>query len=622
LVNQALASNTCAQMTIDISQFYQVFFDESKEHLDEMEQLLLKLNVANPNLDQLNAIFRAAHSIKGGAATFGFHDMTGVTHGLESLLDRLRKQEISLQSHMIDVFLQATDALKMQLDSHIQGTTPEPALIEAINKQLFQLTADTHTNISKPATNIDDDGFGFFDDLPSKENPIDDGFDFFDHPTAPLQANIHAASGASADSRALNRRADDGNNERKNDGRRSDERRSDERVVAEANSIRVGVDKVDQLINLVGELVITQAMLNQSASLLDAKAADKLNNNLIALARNTRNLQESVMSIRMMPVNTVFNRFPRLVRDLAAKLNKEIELVMQGENTELDKGLIEKIADPLTHIIRNSVDHGIETPAARLKVGKQAKGKILLSASHQGGQILIEVTDDGAGLDRQRILQKAQIFGIEIPSNASDEQVWQLIFEPGFSTAEIITDVSGRGVGMDVVKRNISEMGGEVSVHSLTGLGSTISIRLPLTLAILDGMSVSLGSSTYVIPLNQIIETLQPLATDLKTLANAGAMVQVRGEYLPIIALHKQFNINTQITNPVAGILVIIEAQGKKAALLVDALLGQQQVVVKSIETHFRKVIGVSGATILGDGSVAMIIDVPMMIKLGQKTLQ
>jgi two-component system, chemotaxis family, sensor kinase CheA len=616
-------------MSIDISQFYQVFFDESKEHLDEMEQLLLKLNVEQPNLDQLNAIFRAAHSIKGGSATFGFNDMTGVTHGLESLLDRLRKQEIVLKNNMIDVFLQATDVLKTQLNSHINGTTADPALIEAINDQLFSLAADTPAIKPKPAAKNSDDGFGFFDDepsnTPSKDAIDDDGFGFFEpiaSSEAPLQANIHAPSRASAEAASAEAKLEEKRKaDRRAGERRSEARRTDERDSGESSSIRVDINKVDQLINLVGELVITQAMLSLSASELDAKTADKLGNTLAALERNTRNLQDSVMSIRMMPISMVFSRFPRLVRDLASKLNKEVELVLVGENTELDKGLIEKIADPLTHLIRNSLDHGIESPETRIKAGKPAKGKINLSATHEGGQILIEVTDDGAGLNRQRILKKADAFGIDMPDNATDEAVWQLIFEAGFSTAENVTELSGRGVGMDVVKRNITEMGGDVDVFSLTGVGTTISIRLPLTLAILDGMSVSLGNSTFVIPLNQIIETLQPTAADLKTVAGEGAMVQVRDEYLPIIMLHKLFNIETLITNPSEGILVLIEAQGKKAALMVDGLIGQQQVVVKSIETNFRKITGVSGATILGDGRVAMIIDVPMMIKQGQQSI-
>ncbi|OIQ77722.1 chemotaxis protein CheA [mine drainage metagenome] len=333
---------------------------------------------------------------------------------------------------------------------------------------------------------------------------------------------------------------------------------------------------------------------------------------------STRDMQESVMSIRMMPISFVFSRFPRVVRDLASKLDKQVELVTIGEATELDKGLIEKIADPLTHLVRNSLDHGIESPDRRIAAGKPAKGTITLSASHQGGSIAIEVSDDGAGLNRDRILAKAMERGLNASESMPDNEVWMLIFEPGFSTAEVVTDVSGRGVGMDVVKRNITEMGGTVTISSAPGVGSTITIRLPLTLAILDGMSVSLGDSIYVVPLNMIVETLQPKPEDIRTVSGQGHMVQVRGEYLPIIALHKVFNMPTAITDPCDGVLVLIEAGGRKAALFMDALVGQQQVVIKSLETNFRKIVGVSGATIMGDGTVALILDVATLIKMGQ----
>lgn len=324
------------------------------------------------------------------------------------------------------------------------------------------------------------------------------------------------------------------------------------------------------------------------------------------------------MSIRMMPISFVFSRFPRVVRDLASKLNKQVELVTVGENTELDKGLIEKIADPLTHLVRNSLDHGIELPEKRVASGKPAKGTITLSASHQGGSIVIEVADDGAGLNRDKILAKAMERGLPASDSMSDNEVWMLIFEPGFSTADVVTDVSGRGVGMDVVRRNISEMGGNVEIESVTGVGSKMVVRLPLTLAILDGMTVALGDSIYVIPLNLIVETLQPAAEDIKSVTGQGQVVNVRGEYLPLIALHKIFGMEPQFTDPTKGVLVMIEDKGKKAALFVDSLVGQQQVVIKSLETNYRKVAGVSGATIMGDGRVALIIDVPALIKMGQ----
>lgn len=726
-------------MNIDMSQFFQVFFDESGEHLAEMERLLLELNVDAPDIEQLNAIFRAAHSIKGGSGTFGFTDMTDVTHVLENLLDRLRKAEMAMRAEMIDVFLEATDVLKEQLGGHINGTiidggsaqtvcqklraltqgqtpaaqAPETAPVIAqpvataptsatqvydivfhpgkaflkrkssAKELLTQLAAlgaletlaqtekksgkgkknkastEWHWQLSTSATlddiqeafsffatpeevNIhlldtaapavveEDVGYGFFTDDPVPAVPAatteedlgygffgslvppvataeeGDGFGFF-VPVAPPTVEATQPVAAEEKPAAFERR----------DGPRASPTANS--AAPAESSIRVSVEKVDQLINLVGELVITQAMLAQTASTVDIALYEVLSNGMGQLERNTRDLQESVMSIRMMPISFVFSRFPRVVRDLAAKLNKQVDLVTVGENTELDKGLIEKIADPLTHLVRNSLDHGIESPEQRIAAGKPAKGTIRLSASHQGGNILIEVSDDGAGLNRERILSKAKEKGLDVSDAMTDADVWQLIFAPGFSTAAVVTDVSGRGVGMDVVKRNITEMGGVVGIDSYTGKGSKITIRLPLTLAILDGMSVSVGSNLYVIPLNLIVETLQPKAEDLRTVAGEGAMVQVRGEYLPIIALHALFNMPTHITDPCQGVLVLIEAQGKKAALFVDALVGQQQVVIKSLETNFRRILGVSGATIMGDGTVALIIDVPTVIRLGQQ---
>jgi len=389
-------------------------------------------------------------------------------------------------------------------------------------------------------------------------------------------------------------------------------------VAAVETSIRVSVEKVDQMINLVGELVITQSMLAEIASHLDPVLNESLLNGLALLERNSRELQESVMSVRMMPINFVFSRFPRLVRDLAGKLDKKVQLKMIGEGTELDKGLIEKISDPLTHLVRNSLDHGIEMPEERIARGKDPQGTITLRAAHQGGNIVIQVMDDGAGLNRERILAKAREKGIPFGDNISDTDVWLMIFAPGFSTAAVVTDVSGRGVGMDVVKRNIEGIGGRVEIASRTGEGSTITIRLPLTLAILDGLSIAVGDQIYIVPLSFIIESLQPDPADIKEISGQGQVIHVRGEYLPVIALHKIFNIQTKITNPAEGILILLEAEGKKVALFVDDLVSQHQVVIKSLETNYRKVVGVSGATIMGDGRVAMIMDVGALVKFAQ----
>jgi two-component system chemotaxis sensor kinase CheA len=374
-------------------------------------------------------------------------------------------------------------------------------------------------------------------------------------------------------------------------------------------SIRVGIEKIDQLINQVGELVITQAMLAQSVAHLDPARHRALLAATADLERNTRALQESAMSIRMLPISFVFNRFPRVARDLAARLGKQVALALEGEATELDKGLIEKIADPLTHLVRNSIDHGIEAPERRAAAGKSATGTVVLRASHQGGNIVIRVQDDGAGLDRDRILAKARERGMAVHDGMTDAEVYQLVFEAGFSTAAAVTDVSGRGVGMDVVKRNINEMGGHVEIDSAPGVGTAISIRLPLTLAILDGLSVAVGDELFVIPLTNIVESLQPAAADVKTIAGRGRVLQVRGEYVPVLALHERFRIRPRVTEVERGIAVILEAEGAKTALLVDELIGQHQVVIKSLETNYRRVPGVSGATIMGDGRVALILD-------------
>ncbi|MBR7934853.1 chemotaxis protein CheW, partial [Burkholderia ambifaria] len=379
---------------------------------------------------------------------------------------------------------------------------------------------------------------------------------------------------------------------------------------AEGSSIRVGVEKVDQLINLVGELVITQAMLAETASAFDPALHDRLFNGMAQLERNARDLQEAVMSIRMMPMDYVFSRFPRLVRDLAGKLGKQVELVTFGQATELDKSLIERIIDPLTHLVRNSLDHGIETVDKRVAAGKDAVGQLVLSAAHHGGNIVIEVSDDGGGLNRERILAKAAKQGMQVSDNISDDEVWQLIFAPGFSTAETVTDVSGRGVGMDVVKRNIQSMGGHVEISSQAGRGTTTRIVLPLTLAILDGMSVKVGSEIFILPLNFVMESLQPSNDDIYTVGNGERVVRVRGEYLPLVALHEVFSVEDARTDPTQGIVTIMETEGRRFAMLIDELVGQQQVVVKNLETNYRKVHGISAATILGDGSVALIVDV------------
>ncbi len=611
-------------MTIDMSQFYQVFFEESAELLEEMERLLLELDVGDPGKDALNAIFRTAHSIKGGSATFGFNEITETTHVLESLLDKLRNGEMPLRNEMVDVFLKAVDVIKMQLAGRQFENEVDAQAVAEICRQLNELAqakpAAAAVLASAAAAQVAPPAAGGVDAVdPSPENlfAILTGDEFAG---APTPASTPASGAAASGAEGYGFFTEAGPAGAPNPGRRATDiagdaqprrgRRASDHADSEATSIRVGVEKVDQLINLVGELVITQAMLAQTASRVDAALYEALRTGMAQLEHNTRDLQESVMSIRMMPISFVFSRFPRVVRDLAGKLDKQVELKTVGEGTELDKGLIEKIADPLNHLVRNSLDHGIEPPQKRLAAGKPAVGTITLRAFHQGGNIVIEVSDDGAGLNRAKILAKARERGMPVSDTMSDQEVWQLIFEAGFSTAEVVTAVSGRGVGMDVVKRNIYAMGGRVEIDSTPGVGTRISIRLPLTLAILDGMSVSVGAEVFILPLTFIIESLQPAKADIKTIAGMGTVVHVRGEYLPVVALYEILNVRPQVTDFERGIMVIVEAEGCKSAIFVDDLLGQHQVVIKSLETNYRKVPGVSGATIMGDGKVALILDV------------
>jgi two-component system chemotaxis sensor kinase CheA len=688
-------------MSIDMSQFYQVFFDETAEHLASMEALLLSLDLDAPDADQLNAIFRAAHSIKGGSGTFGFNDMAEVTHILETLLDRIRKNEITLTHEMVDAFLQSGDVLKGLLEGHRSGSAVDESASKAICAKLEHLINNNHTGDSgrksedeAQSTSSKTTGSSptfvehtyqiRFDKTPSafpsethlnnlleELNKIgrinhqqitantmalsltantseaklreilsfflepqqltitevsnsahadaEQGYGFFAEPEA-IRSGVENAQGygffIAVDNNASTPPPLPVARKEEIPGRRATDK-----VVAAAegeSSIRVSVRKVDNLVNLVGELVITQAMLAETVSNMDPVLHERLVNGLAQLERNTRDLQESVMSVRMMPISLVFSRFQRVVRDSAVKLNKNVQLKIIGEGTELDKGLIEKISDPLTHLVRNSLDHGIELPDERIAKGKDPQGTITLRAAHQGGSIVIQVLDDGAGLNRERILAKAKEKGMPVSDSMSDGDVWQMIFAPGFSTAAVITDVSGRGVGMDVVKRNIESISGRIEIASQLGQGSSMTIRLPLTLAILDGLSIAVGDQIYIVPLGFISESLQPDPDDIKEISGQGVVVHVRGEYLPLVALHKLFNIQPRITNPSEGILVLLETEGKKVALFVDELVGQHQVVIKSLETNYRKVPGVSGATIMGDGRVAMIIDVGALVKLAQ----
>ncbi|CAH5325482.1 Chemotaxis protein CheA, partial [Serratia marcescens] len=665
-------------VSMDISDFYQTFFDEADELLADMEQHLLELDPLAPDIEPLNAIFRAAHSIKGGAATFGFSVLQETTHLLENLLDGARRQEMSLSTEIINLFLETKDIMQEQLDAYKTSQQPDAESFEYICQALRQLALEAQQQQAAPAAQpavqqpvvkpaaapaaieggmrislnglkaseiplmLEELGnLGEVKDPHQTEHSLDvtlltsaseDDISAvlcfvlepeqisFSTPTpsepAVAEANLPAAVAvpepapapvASAAPPAAKPAA------------AAAEAPKARAKASESTSIRVAVEKVDQLINLVGELVITQSMLAQRSGTLDPVNHGDLLNSMSQLERNARDLQESVMSIRMMPMEYVFSRYPRLVRDLAGKLNKQVELTLQGSSTELDKSLIERIIDPLTHLVRNSLDHGIEEPATRIAAGKSAVGNLVLSAEHQGGNICIEVIDDGAGLNREKILAKAASQGLAVSDSMSDEEVGMLIFAPGFSTAEQVTDVSGRGVGMDVVKRNIQEMGGHVEIRSQAGKGTTIRILLPLTLAILDGMSVKVNDEVFILPLNAVMESLQPQAEDLHPLAGGERVLQVRGEYLPLVELYRVFEVDGAKTDATQGIVVILQSAGRRYALLVDQLIGQHQVVVKNLESNYRKVPGISAATILGDGSVALIVDVSALQTLNRE---
>jgi two-component system chemotaxis sensor kinase CheA len=589
-------------MSIDMQQFHGVFFDESQEHLDNMEHELMELDLANPDAEQLNSIFRAAHSIKGGSGIFGFDALTGLTHIMENLLDKARQGTTKLNEGMVNILLQTVDLLKNILDGYRNGQEVEQSQITTGILALESVLGSEQNAAAEPAIE-EDAGFGFFEELPSAPGEIE-GFGFFtDLPLKAEQSNEPVGLGEEVtDTPAQVSQSVVERNQRNQTTERP-------KSPQESGSIRVDTGKIDSLVNLVGELVITQSMLAMIGSEVSGAIEDKLQTALAELQRNTREIQESVMSMRMLPMSVTFNRFPRVVRDLSGKLGKKVDLKIEGGNTEIDKGMIEKLVDPLTHLVRNSIDHGIETVEERLAQGKSEMGTVILRAEQRGGSIEISISDDGAGLNRQRILAKAAENGLSIDPNIADSKVWGLIFEAGFSTAAAVTDVSGRGVGMDVVKRNIEAIGGRIEIESNAGKGSAFHIHLPLTLAIVDGMCVSVGDQIFVVPLVNIVESIQPSVDQIKSISN-DVLLWIRDQYWPLVRLHKDMQIDNAITEPDKGIVVLIESSKKRFALLVDSLMGQQQVVIKSLEKHYKRVLGVAGATIMGDGGVAMILDV------------
>jgi two-component system chemotaxis sensor kinase CheA len=655
---------------MDITRFHATFFEESRENIAAMEAGLLDMESGGGGGDTIHVVFRAAHSIKGGSATFGFTAIAELTHLLETLLDEARGGKRTLGGEDISALLGSVDALRMLLAATEHGDAIDQPMLTRVRTELERLlsgeaAAPAATAVASAPASADPTGWSIsfeperslflsgndplrmlrelgqlgelkvacrdealppFAELDPfeawlawdlqlvgnvKRAAIEDTFAWVEDqcklsieplaaapapaaPAAPEPAPVVAA--VKQEAAAAKPVAGD---------TAAGAARHDQ----VETTIRVAVDKVDALINLVGELVITQAMLAQRSAELDPGLHEQLLAGLGQLDRNTRDLQEAVMSVRMLPVDFAFSRFPRMVRDIASRLGKKVNLKTSGEGTELDKGVIEKIVDPLVHLVRNSIDHGLETTEQRIAAGKPEAGTVTLSAAHQGGHIIIEVGDDGRGLDRERILRKAQERGIPVPENPTDAQVWDLVFAPGFSTAEVLTDLSGRGVGMDVVRKNINALGGQVEIRSRAGEGTTVSIRLPLTMAILDGMTVAVGGEVFILPLNVVVESLQPAADHIKTVAGDSRLLRVREDYVPLLDLATQYGLPAARAEA-QPIAVVVESQGQRLALEVDELLGQQQVVVKNLERNYRRIAGVAGATILGDGRVALIVDV------------
>jgi two-component system chemotaxis sensor kinase CheA len=686
----------------DLSRFKQTYFDECSELLAVAEAGLLRLSPQNIDLDEINAVFRAVHSIKGGGGTFGFSDLVTFTHEFEAVMDRLRSQQIGVTIELVDVLICANDVMAQLLtcardnrpkpagltdtaaadlkrflaatvkrdevdqaqsvpleaappqraprreplrsfviyfrpkhDLLLSGNEPAfllralkrlgeteivcdsglvPSLYEMEGESLYlywqiSLTGSTDeaairdvfefvvddcqvdiVETTGPADGGEEEAFGLFTEnmpyVPPGQLTVYDG--------GPVQT---AGAEMAAMAAAARPAGDAGGGAGAGLG---------------GHTIRVDLDKVDRLVNLVGEMVITQAMIAEQLRDVPPGTLQQLVEGLEELSRHTRELQESVMAIRAQQVRSVFSRMPRLVREVAAQTGKEVQLATSGETTEVDKTVVENLVDPLTHMIRNSIDHGLESPDERERIGKPRSGTVHLSARHRSGRIVIEVEDDGRGINRPRVLEKAVERGLVAAGvTMSDEEIDNLIFLPGFSTADTVSAISGRGVGMDVVRRNIASLGGRIGVHSMPGEGTRFVLSLPLTLAVLDGMVISVGEQRFVLPLTNIIESLRPKSADLQSVANQYDVIMARGEYVRLVYVDRLFRIDNAIGDPTRGLVVLVETEeGGRLGLVVDEVLGQQQVVIKSLESNFQRLDGVSAATILGDGRVALILDV------------
>ena len=685
---------------VDMAEIAALFVQECEEGLEIMESGLMELEPGTADSETMNAIFRAAHSIKGGGATFGFTEISEFAHHAETLLDEMRTGQRQVTRENVDLLLLSTDCIKAMVESldgegPVDTTRADELTIELkammSSDQGEEASVDPTTSESVEADGIVITGYNIhfqphttifsscndpilmfrelkalgelevssegkekldFDQIDPEEChlswqisltlsepgtvPVEQIKEVFAWVEDECQLDIEAVSADGPVKEVLD---DILPNDTQNVETPIVEAPTKEPVqvpakpsvdktpnepakpsvkAKDSGNIRVSVKKIDALINLVGELVITQSMLSRYSGDVDGVKLDEdLREGLAQLARNTRDMQESVMAIRLQPIASTFNRFTRLVRDTSNALGKKIDLELLGESTELDKTVLERIADPLVHLVRNSLDHGLETPDVRLAAGKPETGTLTLNAYHKGGVVIIEVTDDGGGINQPKVLAKAQEKGIVSEDvELTPEQINDLIFAPGFSTADVVSDLSGRGVGMDVVRRNIAELGGEVSVVSEMGEGSTFTIRLPLTLAIVDGQLVRVGSECYIVPLVSIIETVQPKPEDVNAIPGHTELFKQRGEYIPILRVHKLFGIESDSNCISDGLLVVAESNGERFGLFVDDLLDQQQVVIKSLETNYQQIKGISGATILGDGDVALILDVPGLIRL------
>lgn len=684
-------------MSIDLDQFKQIFFEESFEGLDTMESGLLSMNEGGTDLDVVNDIFRAAHSIKGGSATFGFSALASFTHIMEGLLDEMREGKREADPDVVNILLESVDEMRSLMTAYQDNEEPDIEEMQKLQQKLEKVcgmeTSDSSSVVKEDANkentaevdteegrrlgwhieftphddllttgndpalllselcdmgnvtlSMDDSNLPAFEnmnpeqcylkwsiDLLEKdvdsvveEERITEIFEWVEDECDLLVKGIYPER-ESSDRRAGDRREGGAQEDRRQDNRRTGTRRpSDKKPAQQATTIRVDTMRIDELIDMVGELVITQSMLGQLGEDFDMAKLVSLREGLEELERNSREIQEAVMRVRMQPISFAFNRFPRMVHDLSQKLDKKVRLELIGEETEMDKTVMEKINDPLVHLVRNSMDHGLEGPEERLAACKEEEGYVRLKAFHQGGSIVVEISDDGRGLNREKLFNIAVEKGVINETDVlTDEQVFMLLFAAGFSTAAELSDISGRGVGLDVVRRNIESLGGNVGVKSVFGEGTVFTIRLPLTLAVLDGQLLQVDAQTYVLPLASIIESLQMDEKSISGLASDTMVYRLRNEYIPIISLSRLFSTGENTDVNMAGkLLVIVEWADKRIGLRVDELLSQQQVVIKSLETNYERVMGLSGATILGDGTVSLILDVSSLMDMSNKAIE